>query len=193
MLVLNGAVFLWTGGSPTGSLAANLRLAGRGAITGVPLVGRLPYAVLIAVGAALVGYLLLHRTRFGHRVYATGGGPRTAWLSGVAVRRVRVGAFVISGLSAALAAVLLAGSAGLSADAGDGYEFQAIAAVIFGGAALGGGRGRIGAAFGGALTLQVLFTLLNVVGFAKPLRDTVEGLTIIAAAAFTVYRLRRPR
>jgi len=193
MLILDGAVFLWTGGSPTGSLAANLRLAGRAGIDGVPVVGRLPYAVVVAAGTALAGYLLLNHSRFGHRVYATGGGTRSAWLSGVHVRRVRVTAFVISGLSAVGAAVLLAGVAGLSANAGDGYEFQAIAATVFGGAALGGGRGRVSAAVGGALTLQLLFTLLNLLGFAKPLRDTVEGLTIIAAAAFTAYRLRRSR
>ena len=99
--------------------------------------------------------------------------------------------FVLSALSAVGAAILLAGLTGLSADAGDGYEFQAIAAVVFGGAALGGGRGRVSAAIGGAVTLQVLFTLLNLLGLAKPLRDTVEGLTIVAAAAFTEYRLRR--
>ena len=192
-LVLDGAVFLWTGGSPTGALADNLRLAGRSGIDGVPVVGRLPYAVLIAAGATLAGYLLLNRTRFGHRVFATGGGTRTAWLSGIHVRRVRVITFVMSALSAVGAAILLAGLTGLSADAGDGYEFQAIAAVVFGGAALGGGRGRVSAAIGGAVTLQVLFTLLNLLGFAKPLRDTVEGLTIVAAAAFTAYRLRRSR
>jgi ribose transport system permease protein len=193
MLVLNGAVFLWTGGSPTGSLAPNLRQVGRGSIPGVPVLGQLPYAVLGAAAATLVAYLLLHHSRFGHRVFATGGGPRTAWLSGVDIRRVRTATFVVSALAAVVAAILLAGFAGLSADAGDGYEFQTIAAVVFGGAALGGGRGRVSAALGGALTLALLFTLLNLFGFAKPLRDSVEGLTLIAAAAFTAYRLRRPR
>ena len=193
MLVLDGAVFLRTGGSPTGALADNLRRVGRGSIEGVPVAGTLPYAVLVAGLAGLVAYLLLHHSRFGHRVFATGGGMRAAWLSGVDVQRVRLATFVLSAMSAVVAAVLLAGFAGLSANAGDGYEFQTIAAVVFGGAALGGGRGRVSAALGGALTLQVLFTLLNVLGFAKPLRDSVQGLTIIAAAAFTVYRQRRPR
>jgi len=193
MLMLNGAVFLWTGGSPTGSLAANLRQLGRGSITDVPVVGQLPYAVIAVALAVTAGYLLLRRTNFGHRVYATGGGPRTAWLSGVDTTQVRVSAFVVSALSGVGAAILLAGLAGLSANAGDGYEFQAISAVVFGGAVIGGGRGRISAAVGGALTLEVLFTLLNLLGFAKPLRDTVQGITIIGAAVFTAYRLRRPR
>jgi ribose transport system permease protein len=90
-----------------------------------------------------------------------------------------------------VAAILLAGFAGLSANAGAGYEFQAITAVVLGGAVLGGGRGSTLATFGGALTFQALFTLLNLVGFAKPLRDSVEGLLIIAAGAYTAYRARR--
>src|SRR6266498_1272315 len=112
MFVLGGAVFLWTGGSPTGALAANLRRFGRGGV------GQLPYAALVLVAVTVVAALLLHRTRFGHMVFAAGGGPRAAALSGVPVRRVRLAAFVLSGLSAVVAAILLAGYAGLSADAG---------------------------------------------------------------------------
>jgi ribose transport system permease protein len=135
--------------------------------------------------------VLLHHTRFGHQVFAVGGGVRAATLSGVDARRVRTSAFVISAVSAALAAVLLAGFAGLSADAGSGYEFQAITTVVLGGAVLGGGRGTTVGTVGGALTLQALFTLLNLLGFAKSLRDSAEGLLIIAAGAYTAYRARR--
>jgi predicted ABC-type sugar transport system permease subunit len=87
MLVLNGAVFLWTGGSPTGALAENLRRYGRSGITGVPVIQQLPYAVLILVVAVAIAAFLLHRTRFGNQVYAVGGGVRAAILSGVDVRR----------------------------------------------------------------------------------------------------------
>ncbi|HKN55474.1 MAG TPA: ABC transporter permease, partial [Amycolatopsis sp.] len=93
--------------------------------------------------------------------------------------------------SAVVAAVLLAGFAGLSAGAGTGYEFQAISAVVLGGAVLGGGRGTAGATLAGALTLQATFTLLNLLGLAKPLRDSVQGLLIIGAVAFAAYRLRK--
>lgn len=191
MLVLSGAVFLWTGGSPTGALADNLRRFGRSGITGVVLVGQLPYAVLILVVVVAVATVTLHHTRYGRQVYAVGGGTRAARLSGVDVRRIRTGAFVISAFSAAVAAILLAGFAGLSADAGNGYEFQAITTVALGGAVLGGGSGSTIATVGGALTLQALFTLLNLVGFAKPLRDSAEGLLIITAGAYTAYRARR--
>ena len=186
MLVLNGAVFLWTGGAPTGALADNLRVLGRSGMTGVPVVGQLPWAVPVLVVVVTGATLLLHHTRFGDQVFAVGGGPRAAMLSGVDVWRIRTATFVLSGLSA-----VLAGFAGLSADAGSGYEFQAITAVVLAGAVLGGGRGTTVATVGGVLTLQALFILLNLLGFAKPLRDSAEGVLVIAAGAYTAYRARR--
>ena len=191
MLVLNGAVFLWTGGAPTGALADNLRVLGRSGMTGVPVVGQLPWAVPVLVVVVTGATLLLHHTRFGDQVFAVGGGPRAAMLSGVDVWRIRTATFVLSGLSAVLAGILLAGFAGLSADAGSGYEFQAITAVVLAGAVLGGGRGTTVATVGGVLTLQALFILLNLLGFAKPLRDSAEGVLVIAAGAYTAYRARR--
>jgi len=191
MLVLNGAVFLWTGGAPTGALADNLRVLGRSGMTGVPVVGQLPWAVPVLVVVVTGATLLLHHTRFGDQVFAVGGGPRAAMLSGVDVWRIRTATFVLSGLSAVLAGSLLAGFAGLSADAGSGYEFQAITAVVLAGAVLGGGRGTTVATVGGVLTLQALFILLNLLGFAKPLRDSAEGVLVIAAGAYTAYRARR--
>ena len=191
MLVLNGAVFLWTGGAPTGALAVNLRVLGRSGMTGVPVVGQLPWAVPVLVVVVTGATLLLHHTRFGDQVFAVGGGPRAAMLSGVDVWRIRTATFVLSGLSAVLAGILLAGFAGLSADAGSGYEFQAITAVVLAGAVLGGGRGTTVATVGGVLTLQALFILLNLLGFAKPLRDSAEGVLVIAAGAYTAYRARR--
>jgi ribose transport system permease protein len=191
MLVLNGAVFLWTGGSATGALAANLRAFGRSGITGLPVVHQVPWAVFVFLAVAVAATLVLHRTRFGHQVFAAGGGVRAAMLSGVDVWRVRTAAFVISALSAVVAAILLAGFAGLSQDSGAGYEFQAITTVVLAGAVLGGGRGSTVATVGGAFALQALFTLLNLFGYAKPLRDSAEGLLIIAAGAYTAYRSRR--
>jgi ribose transport system permease protein len=191
MLVLGGAVFLWTGGSPTGALAPNLRVFGRSGITGVPVFDQIPWSVLIVLVVTVVTTILLHHSRFGHQVFAVGGGVQAAALSGVGVRRVRTATFVVSALCAVVAAVLLAGFAGLSKEAGSGYEFQAITTVVLAGAVLGGGRGSTTATVGGALTLQLLFTLLNLFGFAKPLRDSVEGVLIIAAGAYTAYRSRR--
>jgi ribose transport system permease protein len=88
---------------------------------------------------------------------------------------------------------LLGGFAGVSAQVGDGLEFQAITAVMLGGVVLGGGRGSVVAAIAGALTLEALFTLLNLLGVSGALEDAVEGLIIIAAVAFAAFRLRADR
>lgn len=193
MLVLNGAVFYWSGGAPKGNLAENFRQFGRGGVEGFLGLPELPWPVLILLVLATGGGLLLHRTGYGHQVFAAGGNERAAALSGVAVGRVRTVGFVLSAVSAVVAGILLGGFAGVSSQVGEGYELQAIAAVVLGGAVLGGGRGSMGAALAGALSMEALFTLLNLFGLPSPLRNSIQGLIIIGAAAYAVYRLRRSR
>jgi len=190
MLILNGAFYYWTNGAPRGSLAENFRILGRGNLD-VPGLGQIPWAVIVLIVLGTCAYLLMHHTTFGHRLFAVGGNPRAAALSGVDVPRTRTLAFVISGLSAFAAGVLLAGFVGVSARAGLGYEFRAISADVLGGAVLGGGGGSVPTAIAGALTLEALFTLLNWLGLPQSIRDAAQGLIIIAAAAFAAYSSRR--
>jgi ribose transport system permease protein len=192
LLVLDGAVFYWTDGAPKGSLSEGFRTLGRGGIDGVPWLEQLPWSVVVFVAMG-VGAVLLMRADLGKQFMAVGDNHRTAELSGVPVARVKTIAFVLSGLSAALAGILLGGFAGVSAQVGDGLEFQAITAVVLGGVVLGGGRGSVVAAIAGALTLEALFTLLNLLGVSGAWEDAVEGLIIIAAVAFAAVRLRADR
>ncbi|MEO3862631.1 ABC transporter permease [Acrocarpospora sp. B8E8] len=186
LLVLSGAIFLWTGGAPRGALSEQFRELGRGSL------GPVPWSVLIlAAMAAAAGYAM--RTRYGHTLVATGDNARAAALSGVRVARVRTAAFMISGLSAAVAAILLAGFAGVSAQVGQGLEFQAITAVVLGGVALGGGRGSVVAAMAGAFTLEALFTLFNLYGISGALEPAVQGVIIIAAVALGAASFPRGR
>ncbi len=192
LLILEGAVFLWTGGAPRGALSDNFRAIGREGIEGIPLVEQLPWSVilLVAIGAAAVA---LMRSDFGRQLIATGDNDQAAKLSGVRVDRVRILAFVLSGVLAAVAGILLGGFAGVSAQVGQGLEFDAITAAVLGGVVLGGGRGSVVAAMAGALTLEALFTLLNLQGISGALEDTVQGVIIIGAVAFAAYRLRGAR
>jgi ribose transport system permease protein len=192
LLILRGAVFLWTGGSPKGALSDNFRSIGRLGIDGVPVIDQLPWSVLlmVAIGAAATW---LVRADYGRQLLATGDNDLAARLSGVRVDRVRILAFVISGTLAALAGILLGGFAGVSAQVGQGLEFDAITACVLGGVVLGGGRGSVVAAMAGALTLEALFTWLNLQGISGALEDTVQGVIIIAAVAFAAYRLRGAR
>ena len=192
LLILEGAVDYWTDGAPKGSLSEDFRTLGRGGIDDVPWLEQLPWSVVVLVAVA-VGAVLLMRSDFGKRLIAVGDNDRAAGLSGVNVPRTRTIAFVVSGLAAALAGILLGGFAGVSAQVGDGLEFEAITAVVLGGVVLGGGRGSVVAAVAGALTLEALFTLLNLLGLSAALQDAVEGLIIVAAVAFAAFRLRPDR
>ncbi|WP_405851922.1 ABC transporter permease [Streptomyces sp. NBC_00090] len=176
LLILSGAVFLWTGGSPRGALSEEFRQFGRGTL------GPVPWSVLV-LAAAVAGVIALMRSDFGRTLMAAGDNPVAAGLSGVRVRRVKTMAFVLSGLSAAVCAILLGGFAGVSAKVGEGLEFQAITAVVLGGVVLGGGRGSAVAAIAGAFTLQALFTLLNLYGISGALEFTVQGVILIVAVA----------
>ena len=192
LLILNGAVFLWTGGAPRGALADNFRSIGRQGIDGIPWIEQLPWSVILlfVIGGASV---MLMRSDFGRQLIATGDNERAARLSGVRVDRVRIMAFVLSGTLAAVAGILLAGFGGVSAQVGQGLEFDAITACVLGGVVLGGGRGSVVAAMAGALTLEALFTWLNLQGISGALEDTVQGVIIIAAVSFASYRLRGAR
>lgn len=187
MLILEGAVFFWTGGSPQGVLPTAFRQLGRGTAF-----GWLPWAVLACLTAGALAVALM-RSDFGRTLLATGDSERTAALSGVRVARVRTIAFVLSGVAAALAAVLVGGFSGVSAQAGRGYEFEAITAVVLGGVVLGGGRGSVVGAMAGAFSLQALFTLLNLQGVSGALESTVQGVIVIAAVALGAADRSRPR
>lgn len=191
MLTLKGAALLWSGGSPRGSLPTAFRMFGRERLDKFLLWERFPYAVLILVGVGILATILLHRTNFGKQVYAIGDNPRAAALAGVNVPLVRVICFMLSGLAAAMAGILLGGNAGVSIQVGDGYELRAITAVVLGGARLLGGRGGMPEAIVGAITLQALFTLLNFLGLPQPMREAVQAVILIAAAAYAVLRDRR--
>jgi ribose transport system permease protein len=193
LLVLEGAVLYWTGGAPRGGMPDNFRQFGRVGFENVPWIEQLPYSVIVLLVVGIIAVLLLHRTTFGRQLFAVGGNPRAAALSGVDVPTVRTLAFVLSGVFAVVAGILVGGFAGVSQDAGEGYEFQAISAVVLGGAALGGGRGSMVAAMAGAMTLEALFTLLNLLGLEKSLRDAVQGIIIIGAVAYAAFRLRLAR
>jgi ribose transport system permease protein len=192
LLILSGAVQWWSGGSPKGALSDNFRSIGRGGIEGVPVIDQLPWSVILLFVVG-VGSVLLMRADFGRQMLAVGDNERAARLSGVRVERVRILAFVLSGMSAAVAGILLAGFGGVSAQSGLGLEFDAITACVLGGVVLGGGRGSVVAAMAGALTLEALFTWLNLQGVSGALEDTVQGVIIIAAVSFAAYRLRGAR
>jgi len=191
MITLGGIALTWSGGAPRGYLPDTFRFFGRFMFKDVPLVTILPVAVLVMIAVCAALWWIMHRTNFGKLLHAVGDNPRSALLAGVPVTKVRVGAFVLSSVSAVIAGILLGGFAGVSTDVGIGMELQAITAAVIGGARLLGGHGAVGASVAGALVLQALFTVLNMLGLPKPLRDVVQGLILISAVAVATWRRRR--
>ncbi|XKK42061.1 ABC transporter permease [Nocardiopsis sp. ARC36] len=193
MLILFGAVRYWTGGAPTGALSEAFRVPGRGGVEDLPFLGQLPWALVIAAVIAVAGVLLM-RSPYGRSLIATGDNDVAAAFSGVRVWRVRTLAFVGSSLLATVAAVLIGGYAGVTAQVGQGLEFTAITAVVLGGVVLGGGRGTVVAAVLGAVTVEALFTLFNQLYLPSTIQPTVQGVIIIAAVAYAARRgdLRLP-
>ncbi len=188
LLSLKGLAMIWSGGAPSSSLPDNLRFLGRGRIQDLVLLGNIPVAVVVLIVVVLLAYWLMHRTNFGRMVLMLGDNPKAAALAGVPTRTIRIGCFVVSALTAVIAGLLLGGYSGVSVDVGADYPLQAIAAAVIGGVTLLGGRGTIAGAVCGALALYAIFTVLNLLGMPQPVRLTVQGMILIAAASFTERR-----
>lgn len=183
MLALRGGVMWWTGGAATGNPADSFRAIGRGGIQDVPLVKFIPYAVLVLLVCVAVA-LWLTKSPYGKTLVALGDNPTAARYAGARSWWVTTRAFMISSTSATIAGVILVGYAGVHPSVGVGYEFTAITAVVLGGVVLGGGRGWVIAALAGAFVLEALFVVLNFLEVPSTMRDTVQGVIIIAAVAY---------
>ena len=142
----------------------------------------IPMGVLILAAVAILCILALNRTPFGRWVYSTGGNDRAAELSGVPVKRVKVAVYVLSGVCAALAGLVLSSqltSAGPTA--GTTYELTAIAGVVIGGAALTGGRGNVRGTLLGAFVIGFLSDGLVIIGVSAYWQTVFTGTVIVLA------------
>jgi len=157
--------------------------------TEVPLI-RVP--IIIMVAAAAIGHIVLTRTRLGRYTFAIGSNAEAARLSGVDVRKYQTAIFVLSGLLAGLAGLVLSTRiSGGSPTTADGYELSAIAAAVIGGTSLMGGQGSIGGTVIGALLIGVVANGLDMRG-ALPYWQKIATGSIIVLAVF-LDRLRRQR
>ncbi len=176
MSVARGAALLFTDGRPISGFAEGLRWLSTGRILGVPL--PIPLTILLYALASV----FLNRTRFGRYVYAIGGNEEATRLSGVAVGFHKTVVYIVSGLTAGCASVLLTARLNSAQPiAGMNYELDAIAAVVIGGTSLTGGAGTLGGTLIGALTMGVLRNGLNLLGISSFLQQIVIGMVIIVA------------
>ncbi|HLU35040.1 MAG TPA: ABC transporter permease [Thermomicrobiales bacterium] len=149
----------------------------------------IPVQVFYFLGIALIASFVLRRTRFGRHIYAVGGNDTAARFSGINVDRVRIAVFAITGFLVGVAALLHSAlvSQGSHID-GQGYELNAIAAVVIGGTNLMGGVGTIGGTVIGALILQVLDNILGLRNVQSEYQAILKGVIIVVAVVLQRQR-----
>lgn len=192
MNVARGIALIITGASPISGFdradAPEVLFLGAGSI------GPVPVSLVIVVIAFLLMHVLLSRTTLGRHIYAVGGNTAAARLSGINVSRTLIAVYSLSGFMAGLAALMLAGRTNSGyPTAGVGYETDAIAAVIIGGASFAGGSGTVGGTAIGVLLIAVLRNGLVLLGVPTEWQTVVIGLVIIGAVYLDVLRQRSKR
>jgi ribose transport system permease protein len=180
---LKGLALLLTDGAPVFSVSDDLSAVFYGDVAGIPL----PF-IYVAV-CYLVAAVLLNHTQWGRKVYAVGGNPIAARLSGIGVQRVQFQVFMLAGLFYGVGAVLFAARLNSgSANYGSGMELQAIAAAVIGGTSLAGGRGNVLATLIGALTITIVQNAMNLNGIGSSTQSIIVGVIILAAVGIDVWR-----
>ncbi|NGO12929.1 substrate-binding domain-containing protein [Streptomyces sp. HC44] len=156
---------------------------------GDTLGGWLPVPVLVMIVMGLITALVLGRTYLGRSMYAIGGNEEAARLSGLRVKRQKLAIYALSGLFAAAAGIVLASRlSSAQPQAAQGYELDAIAAVVIGGASLAGGTGKASGTLIGALILAVLRNGLNLLSVSAFWQQVVIGVVIALAVLLDTLR-----
>jgi ribose transport system permease protein len=186
LVIARGVTLTLSDGKPirAGDDAGGIAWIGSGEVAGLPV------PLLLFVGIALASWFTLRHTPFGRQVYAVGDNEEAARLSGISVHRVVFSAYVISGLCAAVAALIVVSRlAAAEPTQGTGFELDAIAIVVIGGTSLFGGEGGIGGTVIGAAVVAAMNNLLNLLGVSPFTQQIVKGLIILGA----VFLERRTR
>lgn len=176
MAIARGLTLQYTKGHPIAVATKSFKVFGAG------FVGPIPVPIIIMVGVFLVVHALLRLTRFGRYTYAVGGNANASRLSGINVNYVKLMVYVLSGVLAAVTAVILTARLGSAEPtAGGGMELDAIAAVILGGTSLAGGQGGVAGTLIGALIMGVMDNTLNLMNVSPFWQEVAQGSIILVA------------
>jgi ribose transport system permease protein len=175
--VLRGINYIYTKGSPGGTVTKFWENFGSKSLGGI-----IPYAVILYAVLMIVFIVLLHKTVPGRHIYAIGSNPEAARLSGIKVKSNKIMAYVLCGLTASIAGIMLAARVRVGEPNGSaGYDMDAIAAVVIGGTAMSGGRGSIICTLAGVLIMAIMNNILNILGADPYLQIVIKGLIILVA------------
>lgn len=182
MTGVRGMALIVSGGSPIYGLANSFEKITSRFFLGIPILA--VYFILIV----LISGFILTKTVFGRRVYAIGGSEPTSRVSGINVKRMKMAVYMICGSLAGIAGLLVASrTVQGSPTAGEGYEMDAIAAVVIGGISMSGGAGKWYGTVIGALLLAVIGNGLDILGVSSNYQKIIKGV-IIAVAVYLDLR-----
>ncbi len=186
--IFSGLAYLLTAGKTLIITSPSFQVLGSG------YVGPVPVSMIIFGVIAAIGIIVARYSGIGRSVYAIGGNPEAARLSGIAVRRIQFGLFVVTGLLAGLAGLLVTSQLGASSpQVGETYTLAVITAVILGGTSLAGGRGSVGGTVLAVIILTVLQNGFALLQFSSFVQTMALGIVLILAVLLdeTVRRLDR--
>lgn len=179
----SGIAFMFNNGSPYLNVSSNLEKIFYGHLLGLPI----PFVLLIIFYAA--GHIWLNYTVTGRSVYAVGGNENAASLSGIRVFKIKIIVFVIAGVCATIGAILSAAELNSgSASLGNGFELQAIAAVVVGGTDLFGGSGSLIATLLGSMTIVIVGNGLDLHSVPSTFQKVALGIIIALAVGLQGWR-----
>lgn len=182
--IVSGLALTLTNGDPIFELADSVFFQ-----IGTGYVGPVPIPVIAAAIAFAAVWLLLYRTRFGTHVYAIGGNEQAANLAGIAVARMKVLVYMLSGGFAALGGIILTARVHSGQPLlGQGLELASVATVVIGGTSLFGGRGRLGGTLFGVALVGIVQNGLDLLGVSTFVQRIVIGAATIGAVLLTVLR-----
>lgn len=183
--ILQGVLLLGTGGTPQSAAPAVLTT-----VANTPIIFGFTGSTVVWVVLSVIAITLLSKTTFGRSVYAVGTNPRVADLAGLPIRATAIVTYVISGVTASLAGLLLLGYTGISTSTvGDSYLLPAIAAVVLGGTSILGGQGNAVGIAAGVFLLMSVESLLTVISVPVAVRQILEGAIILFVLALYSGRL----
>lgn len=181
--IAKGMALFITNGQPIFEVPENFSFLGVGYIG--------PFSTLVIMAAIVffIAYIILAKTTFGRYIYAIGGNPEAARLSGIKVFWVRVSAYVICGLVTGLGAIMLTSRVNTGQpNLGEGIALQAIAAVVIGGVSLFGGIGKVSGVLLGVLVISLLSNALNLLNVSSYIQLMAIGCVIVAAVVVDKLR-----
>ena len=184
MQIYRGAASVFTGGFTSLGMPEPIRWIGQGR-----LFDFIPVCIIVMILIYIISWFILSKTRFGMNLYAMGGNINAARLSGISIGRTRLAAYVLNGLFATIAGIVLSGRMNSSSSSlASGIEMDCIAAAVIGGMSMSGGEGNVWGALFGSLLMGVLKNGMNQLSIHSFWQQIILGIVLLLAIVMDSLR-----